>query len=77
MKHISIDDKIFDIVEQNNDVKNILVCLGFIHLNDPMMYKTIAKVMTIRKAAKRHDISFEQLEESFNKYGYDILEEEL
>ncbi len=76
MIKISIDDSIYTIVENNNDLKDILIDLGFTHLDNPKMYNSIAKLMTIRKACKVHKLDYDFVKEAFNNKGFDFKEEE-
>lgn len=77
MKTISLDDSIYKSVEANPEIKDILVSLGFEHLNDKHMYATMAKFVTLRKAARMHNISYDTIAKLLNGHGYTLLEEEL
>lgn len=77
MKKISIDDSIYKIVEANPELKSILVTMGFEHLNDKRMYQTMAKVVTLRKAARMHNLPFGVIRQTLNEFGFDLIEEEL
>lgn len=76
MIKISIDDSIYSLVESNSDVKKILINLGFTHLDNPKMYNTLAKAMTIRKACKVHKLDYDFVRLTFNNNNFDFIEEE-
>ncbi len=77
MKKISLDDSVYTIVNENSEIKDILVGLGLTQINDKKMFNTVARVMTVRKAARLHNLDYNALKKAFNTYGFDLLEEEL
>lgn len=77
MKKISLDDSVYTIVNENPEIKDILVGLGLTQINDKKMFNTVARVMTVRKAARLHNLDYNDLKKAFNTYGFDLLEEEL
>lgn len=77
MQLISINDKVYDVIQQYPETLDILVSLGFTHLSNPAMLATAGKVMTISKAAKRHNLTYEQIELAFSDKGFQLKEKEL
>lgn len=77
MKKFSIDEKVYDVVERIPETKQIFISLGFTHLANDAMYKTVAKVITLRKAATMHKIPMETLKTVFHENSIEIEEEEL
>ncbi len=75
MKMISIDEKVLNVINDNPDLVEPLVELGFTHLGNPQMLQVLGKVMTIRKAAKNHRVPLSEIKEKLNAYGFDIEEE--
>ncbi|NLC05249.1 MAG: DUF1858 domain-containing protein [Erysipelothrix sp.] len=75
MKMISIDEKVLNVINDNPDLVEPLVELGFTHLGNPQMLQVVGKVMTIRKAAKNHRVPLSEIKEKLNAYGFDIEEE--
>lgn len=75
MKMISIDDKVIDVINNNPDIVDVLVDIGFVHLGNPVMLKAVGSVMTIRKAAGNHKIELEEIRKKLNENGYDFNEE--
>ncbi len=77
MQLISVHEKISDLVEKHPEAVDILVSLGFVHLKNPAMLNTVGKIMTISKAAKRHQIDYETIKKAFNEAQIDLMEEQL
>ncbi len=77
MKNFSLDDSIYDVVSKYPESKDILISLGFSHLADPKMFNTIARVITLRKASKNHNLTYELVNQTFLDAGFEIIEEEL
>ena len=77
MQLISVHETIIDLVDEHPEVAEILVSLGFKHLKNPAMLKSVGKVMTISKAAQRHQVDFETIKKAFNDANFDIKEESL
>lgn len=77
MKLISVNEKIFNLVQQDPEVLDVLLELGFHHMADPDMVSTVGKIMTISKAANRHKLSYEEVKQAFNLRGIDLMEESL
>ncbi len=75
MKLISIDDKVLSVINENPEIVEPLVELGFTHLGNPQMLQVVGKVMTIRKAAKNHKVPLSTIKEVLNAKGFDIQEE--
>lgn len=72
---ISVDEKVFDIVNRIPEIKEILINLGFTHLANEKMFNTAAKVISIRKACNMHKIDFSVVKEALNKQGIEIEED--
>ncbi|NLY63001.1 MAG: DUF1858 domain-containing protein [Erysipelothrix sp.] len=72
---ISVDEKVFDIVNRIPEIKEILINLGFTHLANEKMFNTVAKVISIRKACNMHKIDFSVVKEALNKQGIEIEED--
>ncbi len=75
MKLISIDDKVLSVINENPEIVEPLVELGFTHLGNPQMLQVVGKVMTIRKAAKNHKVPLSTIKEVLNAKGFDIKKE--
>lgn len=68
MKLITKNDKIYGIVKENPAIKEVLIKIapGFKKLNNPILFKTVARVTTVEKAAKMAGIKVEDLLERLN-----------
>ncbi len=77
MKTISLDDSIHKIVSDNPEITEILTSLGFDKLNDKKMFNTVARVMTLRKAARMHNITYDTIHDTLNTYGFTLKEDTL
>ena len=75
MKMISVDEKIINVTDEYPEIIDILVDMGFIHLKNPVMRASVGKVITLRKAAKNHDLKLSEIQKILNEHGFDILEE--
>ncbi len=75
MKNISIDEKVLEVVEKNPEIVDTLVKIGFTHLGNPQMLQVVGRVMTIRLAAKNHNIALSQIKAMLNEQGFDIMED--
>ena len=75
MRLISIDDKVLSVINENPEIVEPLVELGFTHLGNPQMLQVVGKVMTIRKAAENHKVPLSTIKEVLNAKGFDIKEE--
>lgn len=77
MREISLDDSIFSLVEKYPESKEILISLGFTHIADARMLNTIARKITLRKAARNHSLSYDTINEAFMQADIIIIEEEI
>lgn len=77
MKEFSLDDKIYDLVTQYPEIKAVLISLGFDQITNAKMLNTVARFMTLRKAARSKQINYETLTKAFNEAGFKIREEAL
>lgn len=77
MKVISLHDKIYDIVKEYPEIRQPVIDLGFVHMQEDAMLNTAGKIMTLAKAAKRHDVSYDDFKNAFEPHGFQIKEQEL
>ncbi|WP_307971681.1 DUF1858 domain-containing protein [uncultured Brachyspira sp.] len=52
------------------EIKNILANLGFDAIKNPVMFNTVAKVMTIYKASKMKNIDMKEIIKKFEEKGF-------
>lgn len=72
---ISIDEKVFDMVNRLPQTKDILIDLGFSQLANDAMFNTVAKLISLRKAAGMQKIEFNEIKDAFAKHSITIEEE--
>ncbi len=71
-KKINPDETLYQILEKNPHLEDVLYSLGFAGVKNPAMRATHAKIMTLRKGCGHLGISFEKVKEEFLKAGFDI-----
>ena len=76
MIEINISKKIYDIVNEYPDVKDIMTEIGFADIAKPGTLQSAGRIMTLEKGARIKNIPLEEIEETFKKYGYMLVEEE-
>lgn len=77
MKIISLHEKVFNVVHQYPETRQIIIDLGLVHLKDDAMLFTAGKIMTLAKAARRHNLTYEDFKEAFESHGFSLKEESL
>ena len=63
---------VYHLIQENEELKPILVNLGFEPLNDVKMLNTLGRIMTLKNGAKQIRLSEEDLVEGLRKEGYEI-----
>lgn len=76
MNHLTIglEDSIEKIVTKHPEAVDILKGLGFDQITNPMMLKTVGRVMTLPKVAKAKDVSLEKILQAFRDQGITVME---
>lgn len=77
MKVISLHDKVYDVIQQFPEARQIIVDLGFHHMQDDAMLNTAGRIMTLSKAARRHKLTYDDLNQAFEQNGFSLKEKEL
>lgn len=72
VKTINVNKKLYDIIAEYPDVKEIMANLGFTNVLNPVMLNTMGKVMTLKNGALTKNITIETLQAEFTKYGYHL-----
>lgn len=75
MKTINAKETVYNIVNANPDVKDIMTELGFKDIAKPMALKTVGKVVTLEKGSAIKDIPMERVKEVFASHGYKVTDE--
>lgn len=76
MKTINAKETVYNIVNANPDVKDIMVELGFKDIAKPMALKTVGKVVTLEKGSAIKDIPMDKIKEVFASHGYTVVDGE-
>lgn len=71
---IDINDSILDIVTKNPEAADALKELGFEKIVNPVMLKTMGKIMTLPKASTAKGIPMERIIEAFKDKGITITD---
>lgn len=72
---IDINKTVFDLIEENKELKDILTEIGFRGLDNPLLIKTMAKKTSLKRGASLMGI--ENLEERLENYGYEVYDSSL
>lgn len=72
---IDINKTVFDLIEENKELKDILKEIGFRGLDNPLLIKTMAKKTSLKRGASLMGI--ENLEERLENYGYKVCDSSL
>ena len=69
---IDINKAIYYVVNENPEIKNTLIEIGFKGLDNPLMFNSMAKKISIKRGAKIMGI--ENVKEKLEKFGYEIID---
>ena len=70
MKLINSNKNVYQLCKEYPEIKNILANLGFDAIKNPVMFNTVAKVMTIDKASKMKNIDMKEIIKKFEEKGF-------
>ena len=73
-KVIDFNRPIKDVCEEYPEVIDIMKELGFHRIANPVMLKTVGRVMTIKKGAVMQQIPMEKIKETFIHYGLKVID---
>ncbi|WP_295295487.1 DUF438 domain-containing protein [uncultured Brachyspira sp.] len=71
-KFINIDESVYNTCKNHSEIKDILYDLGFEAIKNPLMFNTVAKKISIKKALEIKKVSEDKLIEKFRENGFDI-----
>ncbi|MDU3212323.1 DUF438 domain-containing protein [Anaerococcus sp.] len=72
---IDINENIAKLIHSNETLKNGLISIGFIGLDNPLMIKNMASKMSIKRGAKLLGIS--EIESKLESIGYEVIDSSL
>lgn len=73
MQYININDSVYNICTKYPKIKDILCNAGFDKIKNTIMFNTIARKITIYKAAEMKGINLNELRKKFNEYDFDFI----
>ena len=72
MKKINGNKTVYVLIQENPELKDVLVRLGFTPLDDPKMLNTVGRMMSLNNGAKQIKISPEELQAGLNESGFEV-----
>ena len=69
---IDINESVYNTCKNHSEIKDILYDLGFEAIKNPLMFNTVAKKISIKKALEIKKVSEDKLIEKFRENGFDI-----
>ena len=72
-KTIDLSKSVYDIVNANPEVKDIMCDLGFTEIVKPIMLNTMGKMMTIPKGARVKEIPLSTIIDAFELSGFEVI----
>ena len=72
-KTIDLSKSVFDIVNANPEVKDIMCELGFTEIVKPIMLNTMGKMMTIPKGARVKEIPLSTIIDALALSGFEVI----
>lgn len=70
---IDINESVYNTCKNHSEIKDILYDLGFDAIKNPIMFNTVAKKISIKKALDIKKVSEDKLIEKFRENGFDIV----
>lgn len=72
---INVNEKIYTLVKQNENIVALLVALGFKDITRPGMLQTVGKIMTLKKGAAFRNIDLTFIIKVLEEKGYKVIDE--
>lgn len=67
---VNINKSVYELCKEHEEIKNILLDLGFEAIKNPVMFNTVSKLTTIDKAAKMKNIDMKDIINKFEEKGF-------
>ncbi|MEG6615329.1 DUF1858 domain-containing protein [Peptococcaceae bacterium 1198_IL3148] len=71
-KVINLNQPVKEICDAYPEAKEILKGLGFVQITNPMMLKTMGKVMTLTKGSAMMGVDIDKIKKAFEDKGYEV-----
>lgn len=73
-KTIDINESVYNICKNHSEIKDILYDLGFEAIRNPIMFNTVARKISVKKALDIKKVGEDKLIEKFRENGFDIAD---
>ena len=73
MKKIDGNKTVYTLIEENPELKSVLVELGFTPLNNEAMLNTVGRMMTLNNGAKQIDLAPEKLISGLHAADFELV----
>lgn len=72
MKTIDGNKTVYVLIQENPELKDVLVNLGFTPLNDPKMLNTVGRMMSLNNGAKQIKLDGEDLKAGLHEANFEL-----
>lgn len=72
MKTIDGNKTVYVLIQENPELKDVLVNLGFTPLNDPKMLNTVGRMMSLNNGAKQIKLDREDLKAGLREANFEL-----
>lgn len=72
MKMIKMNDKIYKIVNEHPEVRDVLVSLGMAPIADDRNLNTVGRLVSFKQALKQVSVNDKTAQEAMNKIGIEV-----
>ena len=72
MKTIDGNKTVYVLIQENPELKDVLVNLGFTPLNDPKMLNTVGRMMSLNNGAKQIKLDREGLKAGLHEANFEL-----
>lgn len=73
-KTIDLSKTVFELVQADPDLIEVMKELGFAQIANPTMLKTVGKVMTLPKGATMRGLDLSEIKSELRRRGYTIVD---
>lgn len=72
MKTIDGNLTVYTLIQENPELKSVLVDMGFTPLNDDRMLNTVGRMMSLKNGAKQINLDEKQLRKNLHEANFDL-----
>ena len=70
MIKISLDASMYSLIKEHNEIKEIMIELGFKDIVKTGMLQSVGRIMNLEKGSKMKDISLDIIRQKFKTHGF-------